>query len=303
MQPYRIQNIKEYHQILGLPVPEHPMISVINLEDVIPYTSDEKINVVFDFYMITLKEVVSGSAEYSYGQQKYDFDDGMLFFIAPNQVFSFHAEPHFKSSGWVLLIHPDFLWGNNLAKHMKRYEFFNYTVNEALFVSEKEKVILRGFVSNIEQEYHAHIDQFSEGIIVSQIEALLNYSERFYQRQFLTRKISNHQIVSRLEELLDSWLNDSDSFNQGIPSVEMIANELNTSPNYLSGLLKTVTGKSTQDHIHDKVIEKAKEQLSTTSLTVNEIAYNLGFDYPQSFSKLFKRKVAMTPLEFRARFN
>ena len=302
-QPYRIKTIKEYHKILGIGNPEHPMISVVNLAEITPYRSDETIRVVFDFYMISLKKVEAGDVQYGYGQQKYDFDDGILFFISPNQVFSFKADDDFKSTGTMLLIHPDFLWGNPLAKTIKKYEFFNYAINEALFVSEKEQIVLKSFVKNIEQEYHAHIDKFSESIMISQIESFLNYSNRFYMRQFLTRKISGSQILDKLEKILDDYFNDGNMIHKGLPTVQYIAGLLNCSPNYLSGILKTHTGQNTQQHIHEKLIEKAKEKLSTTTLTIGEIAFELGFEYPQSFSKLFKSKTDLTPVEFRASFN
>ncbi len=303
MEPYRIKSISDYHRILEISKPQHPLVSVINLEEIKPYKGEGKVKVVFDFYMISLKKVVSGNVKYNYGQQQYDFDEGVLFYIAPGQVFSFEADDDFKSSGLMLLIHPDFLWGTALAKTIKQYEFFNYSANEALFVSEKEKNTIISFIRNIEQEYHANIDKFSESIIVSQLESLLNYSDRFYQRQFLTRKISNHLILERLEKLLDDYFKSDDASTNGLPTVQYLAGSLNTSPNYLSSLLKVLTGQSTQQHIHDKVIEKAKEKLSTTQLTVSEIAYALGFEYSQSFSKLFKSKTNCSPLEFRQTFN
>lgn len=303
MEPYRIKTIKEYHQILGVSKPEHPLVSVLNLEEITPYRAEKKIRVIFDFYVISLKRIVDGKVIYNYGQQQYDFDEGMLFYIAPGQVFSFEADDNFKSSGFMLLLHPDFLWGTTLAKTIKRYEFFNYSANEALFISEKEESILINIIQNIEQEYHSRIDKFSESIIVSQLESFLNYSDRFYQRQFLTRKISNHLILDQLEQLLHDYFNKEDLVKKGLPTVQSLAKQLNTSPNYLSGILKSVTGQSTQQHIHDKLIEKAKEKLSTTQLTVTEIAYELGFEHSQSFSKLFKSKVNQSPLEFRAGFN
>ncbi|PBQ30909.1 AraC family transcriptional regulator [Sphingobacteriaceae bacterium] len=303
LPPYRIKSIKDYHQILGLSKPEHPLVSVVNLEEIKPYIGEEKVKVVFDFYMISLKKIVNGNVKYSYGQQQYDFDEGILFYIAPDQVFSFQADDDFKSSGFVLLVHPDFLWGTSLAKLIKNYEFFNYSANEALFVSEKEETILNNIIKNIEQEYHSNIDKFSESIIISQLESLFNYSDRFYQRQFLTRKISNHQILDRLEKLLDDYFKNDDLLKSGLPTVQFLANQLSTSPNYLSGVLKTLTGQNTQQLIHSKLIEKAKEKLSTTNLTVSEIAYELGFEYSQSFSKLFKTKTKLSPLEFRAKFN
>lgn len=302
-QPYRIKTIKEYHKILGVGNPGHPMISVIDLAAITPYKSEENIKVIFDFYIISLKKVEAGNVHYGYGQQKYDFDDGILFFTAPNQVFSFKADENFKSSGYMLLIHPDFLWGNPLAKTIRKYDFFNYSVNEALFVSDKEELVLKSFINNIEQEYHSHIDKFSESIIISQIESFLSYSDRFYMRQFLTRKISGSRILDNLEKILDDYFNDEDIINKGLPTVQYVAGLLNCSPNYLSGVLKTLTGQNTQQHIHEKIIEKAKEKLSTTTLTIGEIAFELGFEYPQSFSKLFKSKTDLTPVEFRASFN
>lgn len=303
MKPYRIKSIKEYHQILGISKPEHPLISVVKLEEIEPYTKEEKVNVIFDFYVISLKRIEHGNVTYNYGQQQYDFDEGILFHIAPGQIFCFQAEEGFKSSGFVLLIHPDFIWGTALAKNIKQYDFFSYSVNEALFVSEKEEAILISFIKNIEQEYHSTIDKFSEGIIISQIESLLSYSERFYQRQFLTRKISNHQILDRLEKILDDYFTSENLLNSGLPTVQFLAAQLNISPNYLSGVLKTLTGQNTQQHIHNKLIEKAKEKLTTTELTVSEIAFELGFEYSQSFSKLFKSKTNFSPSEFRQSFN
>lgn len=203
----------------------------------------------------------------------------------------------------MLLIHPDFLWNTSLAKTIKQYGFFNYSVKEALWLSQKEETIIHQIIQNIRQEYHTNIDTFSQSIIISQIETLLNYSERFYQRQFITRKTVNHQILDRLEKFLSDYFNSDDLVSKGLPTVQHIADNLNVSPNYLSGLLKVLTGQSTQQHIHDKLIEKAKEKLSTTERSISEIAYELGFEYPQSFSKLFKTKTNLSPLEFRQSFN
>lgn len=203
----------------------------------------------------------------------------------------------------MLLVHPDFLWNTSLAKSIKNYDYFDYSVNEALFLSDKEESIIDSVVQNIKQEYHSNIDKFSQNIIISQIETLLNYAERFYQRQFITRKITNHQILNRLEELLDDYFRNDEAIRKGLPTVQSVAEKLNVSVSYLSSLLKVITGQSTQQHIHDKVIEKAKEKLSTTDLSISEIAYELGFEHPQSFSKLFKAKTHLSPLEFRQSFN
>ena len=296
-QPFRIKTITEFHRLRGLPPPQHPLISVVDYSVLTPAHG----SAVFDFYSISIKR---GVGKMTYGQQEYDFDEGVMFFLAPNQLLSVAPEPNVTNerSGWILLIHPDFLWNTPLAKAMKQYEFFDYSVNEALFLSDKEEATINSIIKNIRQEYNSNIDKFSQSIIISQIETLLNYAERFYQRQFITRKISNHQILDRLEELLSNYF-AKDITTKGLPSVQYVANELNVSPNYLSGLLKSLTGQSTQQHIHDKLIEKAKEKLSTTQLSVSEIAYQLGFEHSQSFSKLFKSKINLSPLEFRQSFN
>ena len=203
----------------------------------------------------------------------------------------------------MLLIHPDLLWNTPLAKTIRQYDFFDYSVNEALFLSEKEEATINGIVANIEQEYYANIDKFSQNIIVSYIETLLNYSERFYERQFITRKITNHKILDRFEEILNEYFNNNDLIIKGLPTVQFIADELNISSSYLSKILKTLTTQSTQQLIHTKLIEKAKEKLSTTDLSISEIAYGLGFEHPQSFNKLFKNKTNLTPQDFRQSFN
>jgi AraC family transcriptional activator of pobA len=302
-QPYRIKTISEYHLGMGLPKPEHPLISVINFESIKHLPGNKPISLVFDFYSISLKR--NFNAKMKYGQQQYDFDEGIMFFMSPGQVFGIEQNNNeeLRHTGWMLLIHPDFLWNTPLAKAIKRYDFFDYSVNEALFMSEKEEAIIIGIMQNIQQEYHSNIDKFSQDIIISQLELLLNYSDRFYHRQFITRKIANHQILNRLEDILAEYFNSDTLSNKGLPTVQFIAETLNVSPGYLSGLLKALTGQSTQQHIHDKLIELAKAKLSTTSLSVSEIAYELGFEHPQSFSKLFKTKTNLSPLEFRQSFN
>lgn len=305
-RPIRIKTITEFHQLRGLPTPEHPLVSVINIEEIKQYQINESISLVFDFYCLALKR--NFPVKFKYGQQDYDFDEGIMFFLAPDQVFGMElgdtdtTTPP-QPSGWMLLIHPDFLWNTPLAKTIKQYEYFSYSVNEALFLSEKEENTIIGIIQNIQQEYYSNIDEFSQSIIVSQIEVLLNYADRFYHRQFLTRKIMNHRILDQLEALLNNYFNDEDLVEKGLPTVQYIAETLCVSPNYLSGLLKVLTGQSTQQHIHARLIEKAKERLSTTDLSVSEIAYELGFEHLQSFSRLFKSKTHFSPLEFRRSFN
>ncbi len=302
-QPRRIKSISDYHSFREMPRPQHPLITVINLETVGSGQLTEPMSLVLDFYAISMKRHFN--AKIKYGQQPYDFDEGSMAFTAPGQVLSFTAEEHKSSdpSGWLLLVHPDFLWNTPLAKSIKQYEYFDYSVSEALFLSEKEEATVKGIMQNIEHEYHANIDKFSQTIIISQLELLFSYAERFYQRQFITRKITNHQILDRLEAVLADYFQNNRLAEKGIPTVQAIAENLNVSPNYLSGLLKLLTGQSTQQHIHDKLIEKAKERLSTTELTVSEIAYELGFDHSQSFSRLFKTKTKFSPLDFRRSFN
>ncbi len=299
----RIKTISEYHRLRDLPKPEHPLISIIDLADTKRPPELGQVNWVLDFYEISVKRGAYGKIKY--GQLEYDFEDGIMFFMSPNQVFRIEVEPNHTTqlSGWTLLVHPDFLWNTPLANKMGQYEYFGYSVNEALFLSEKEEVTLNGIIQNIRQEYHSNIDKFSKQIIISQIESLLNYAERFYHRQFITREKAAHQILDRLEKLLADYFNSDDLILKGLPTVQFIAKHLTVSPSYLSSLLKVLTGRTTQHHIHDKLIEKAKEKLSTTDLSISEIAYELGFEHLQSFSKLFKAKTKLSPLEFRQSFN
>jgi len=301
--PHRIKTISQYHQVMGLPKPEHPLISVINLESIKHAPGQSPRSVIFDFYSISLKR--NFNAKIKYGQQEYDFDEGVMFFISPDQVFGIEVNKNekLKRSGWILLVHPDFLWNTPLAKTIKQYEYFSYSVHEALFLSDKEETTILNILKNIEQEYHSNIDKFSQPVIIAQLELLLSFADRFYHRQFITRKITNHSILDRLEDLLTKYFNTDSFVRDGLPTVQSIAEALNVSPNYLSDLLKVLTGQSTQQHIHNKLIEKAKEKLSTTDLSISEIAFELGFEHSQSFSKLFKNKTNLSPLAFRSSFN
>ena len=298
-----IKTINEFHHFRQLPKPEHPLISVVNVETVKHLLSDEPINLTLDFYFIALKQI--SNFKVKYGQQQYDFDEGILSFMSPNQVFSIalDKDDELKQSGWVLLIHPDFLWNTSLAKTIKKYDFWGYSADEALFLSEKEEATIKNIIQNIKQEYHSNIDKFSKQIIISQIETLLNYAERFYNRQFITREKGNHQILDRLENLLAEYFISDILCKNGLPTVQFISEKLNISPNYLRGTLKMLTGQNTQQHIHNKLIELAKEKLSTTDLSVSEIAYELGFEHSQSFSKIFKIKTDLSPMKFRQSFN
>lgn len=298
-KPYRINSITEGHRLTGLEKPNHPLISIV---DVARLKNDTGINaVIFDFYVVSLKR---GCDNLLYGQQKYDFDEGLMAFMSPGQLLrgEENGVPA-NLQGWMLFIHPNFLWNTSLAKKIKRYEYFGYASNEALFLSDKEETLINGIINNIKQEYNANIDKFSQDVIIAQLELLFTYAERFYERQFITRKITNHKILSRLEDLLTDYFNNGDLLSKGLPTVQYIAGKLNISAKYLGSLLKQLTGQTTQQHIHEKLIEKAKEKLSTSELSVSEIAYELGFEHSQSFSKFFKTKTKQSPLEFRASFN
>ncbi len=302
----RFKTISEFHQFRQLPKPEHPLISVFKVESVERLTVYEPMSWLYDFYCIGLKHVVnSNHVKLKYGQQEYDFNEGIMSFVAPNQVLSLSIDTDegLKQSGWLVLIHPDFLWNTPLANSIKQYDFWDYSLHEALFLSEKEEKTLINIIQTIQQECHFNIDQFSKRIIISHLETLLNYADRFYHRQFLTREKAHHQVLERLEKLLTDYFNSDDLLSRGLPTVGYLAQSLNLSPKYLSSLLKVLTGQNTQQHIHEKLIEKAKEKLSTTDLSISEIAYDLGFEHLQSFSKLFKTKTKQSPLEFRTSFN
>ncbi|MGD1318084.1 helix-turn-helix domain-containing protein [Chryseobacterium sp. 2R14A] len=299
---YSIDTVSELHKISGLPQPQHPLISLVDYSQVEYQIEESEISWIQDLYFIGFKRDLQGKLHY--GQSQYDFDGGLLCFIAPRQLVKMIIEKYDKKpSGYLLAFHPDFIWNTPLAKTIHQYEFFGYDVNEALFLSEKEEETLIGLFKGIEKEYQSGIDQFTQNIIISQIEVILNYCERFYQRQFITRKKSNHQILDKLELFLEQYFTGEKIINNGLPTAQSIAEQLNVSTNYLSSLLKSLTGQTTQQHIHGKLIEKAKEKLSTTELTVSEIAYELGFEHSQSFSKLFKAKTDISPLEFRKSFN
>ena len=301
LQPHRNKTINDYHKLMGLPKPEHPLISVINLNSIKHLPGNRSVTMVDEFYSIALKRNFNGKMKY--GQQQYDFDEGILFFISPGQVFSIEIKEEIKHTGWLLLIHPDFFWNTSLARLVKKYEFFSYSVSEALHLSDKEETMLLGIMQNIEQEYHSNIDKFSQSVIIAQLELLLTYADRFYHRQFLTRKIANHNTLDSLDDLLNAYFESDDLLVKGLPTVQYVADQLNISPNYLSGLLKVLTGQSTQQHIHNKLIDKAKERLSNNNLSISEIAYQLGFEHSQSFNKLFKKKTNLSPTAYRNSFN
>ncbi|HEX8326282.1 MAG TPA: helix-turn-helix domain-containing protein [Hymenobacter sp.] len=300
----RFATISEFHEFVHLPKPQHPLLSVVDVGTVPHRYGEEPTVMVFDFYCISIKRMRNVCMKY--GQHSFDFNEGVMSFLAPNQVFSMAAigqAEDAEKSGWAVYIHPDFLWNTPLAKTIKQYDFWDYSLKEGLFLSAKEEAAILHLVAAIQQEYASTIDRFSKQIIVSHLESLLHYADRFYDRQFITREKANHEVLERLESLLHAYFNGDNVLEKGLPTVHYVAERLHLSPKYLGNLLRVLTGQNTQQHIHAQLIAKAKEKLCTTSLTVSEIAYGLGFEHLQSFSKLFKTKTSLSPQEFRASFN
>lgn len=295
------ESITAVHRAFGLPSPQHPLISHLNTKDLQSSTRPSGAHVLH-FYKISFKTALSGKVRY--GQGYYDFDEGGLLFASPNQVIGSNDDQDTKDlSYYTMLIHPDFLHGYPLARKMKQYGYFSYGTNEALHLSESEKAIILSVFQIIEQELNSRVDEFSQEVVISQIELLLNYANRFYKRLFLTRKIVSNDMLERLEVLLDDYFQNEKTASQGIPTVQFLSEQLNVSSSYLSDMLRALTGMNAQQHIHNKLIEKAKEKLSVTSLTIAEIAFDLGFEHPQSFSRFFKTKAKISPVEFRQTFN
>ncbi|MBO9584915.1 MAG: helix-turn-helix transcriptional regulator [Flavobacterium sp.] len=300
--PVKIPSINALHQFLGLKKPLNPLVSVFGFDD-IKLESETLLNAfTTDFYVIALKKDCAGG-KFKYGQQYYDFDEGIMYFTAPNQVLQFEDILLNGVKGFVLAVHPDFLYNYPLAVKIKEYGYFAYTANEALNLSEKEEVSIMQIIENIGREIQDNMDAFTQDLLVNNIELLLKYCDRYYSRQFLTRKKANHDLLTKLEELLDDYFKSDKLAEKGVPTVQYMASELCLSPNYLSDMLRIQTGQTTQQHIQNRVIEKAKELLSTTSMSVSEIAYYLGFEHPQSFHRLFKNRASLSPLEFRQSFN
>lgn len=300
---HHFKTISAYHKLAGLPKPGHPLVSVVNMQEVkMPFTAG-KVSMIFDFYSIALKRVPD--ARIKYGQQISDFDDGVLFFMGPGQVFTVEVAENseHRPTGWMILFHPDLLWGTHLAKLIKQYDFFDYSLYEALHVSDTEELTLNTISTQVAVEANANIDRFTQQVIIAQLELLLSYSERFYQRQFITRKTVSHEILDRLEDLIRQYFQNGNLARQGLPTVSYISEKLNVTAGYLTGMLKSLIGQSTQQYLHEKLIGLAKEKLSTTDLSVSEISYELGFEHLQSFSRLFKIKTNLSPKEFRESFH
>ncbi|PST82656.1 AraC family transcriptional regulator [Pedobacter yulinensis] len=279
---------------MGLGAPAHPLIALLNYDAVQVDLHNAGIGVTLDFYKITFKKDFNGSMRY--GPGSYIFKEGGMAFLAPGQIVQMTAEPG-DYQGYALYFHPDLLANHDLAQRIHRYGFFDYSVAEALFLSADEKLTMEGLFQSIDVELHNHIDQFSDDVLVSQLDLLLNHSNRFYSRQFQTRQGIYHELIVRMGERLAERLDEA--VIKGLPSPQDLAIHLNVSQRYLSDMLTSLTGKTTQQHIHLALINKAKVLLNHTSLTTAEIAYQLGFEHPQSFNKLFKQRTNVSPAQYR----
>ncbi len=300
-KPHKFLTLSDAHKAFGLPQPKHPLISMVKAAPCWSGGPDLLPNHVLSFYKISYKPKLGGKIKY--GQGYYDFDEGGLLFASPGQVVGAGETQGTVYSEYTLLIHPDFFLGHSLAKTIHQYGFFSYSTNEALHLSEQERATIISLFSIMDDELNSRIDDFSHKVILAQVDLLLNYADRFYKRQFLTRQVVSNDLLERFEELLSGYFDSEQSLNKGLPTVHELAEQLNLSASYLSDMLRTLTGENAQQHIHGKLIEKAKEKLSTTTLSVGEVAYALGFEHPQSFNKLFKMKTKLSPLAFRRSFN
>ncbi len=294
----RINSINDVHRIFELEKPRHPLVSVIQIDDRITNFDYGDAKYIFEFYQINLKQGFSGSM--NYGRNSYDFDEGTLTFIKPNQTIQIDNQDEIKgSSGWTLLFHPDLIRKSELGRTIEDYSFFNYDLNEALHLSENEKNSITELVVKIQEEYNQNIDKHSQELIIANIEMLLKYSKRFYDRQFFTRTNLNQDLLSEFNTVVRTYYNSENPIESGVLSVKECAKQLNLSVNYLGDLIKSETGRSAKDQINDYVIEKAKNQLLGSKESISQIAYSLGFEYPQGFNILFKAKVGISPSEYR----
>ncbi|MBD0404025.1 MULTISPECIES: AraC family transcriptional regulator [unclassified Flammeovirga] len=298
----KIKSISQFHEILGLPAPEHPLISFIHEKVLHRDDLDESlfgIRFSSSMYTIMYKDKVSGSL--GYGRNSYDFQEGTLIFSSPNQVFTSPEKEDLNGhDGWTLVFHPDLLLKSNLSDQMDSYTYFNYEVTEALHLSQKEEEFIFHITKQIQLEYSQNIDKHSQNLIISNLELLLNYCMRFYDRQFYTRSNMNNDLVSEFESKLKSYFKSEQIIKSGLPTSNYFGKELNMSPNYLSDLLKKETGNGIKEHIDAYVVRKAKNILLSSSQSVGEIAFSLGFEYPQSFTRMFKKKTGYSPNEYRA---
>ncbi|NEP38495.1 MAG: helix-turn-helix transcriptional regulator [Okeania sp. SIO2G4] len=296
-------NLTKYHSFLGLPDPEHPLFSVVGMSS--NKTNDTKcadrdITLSGDFYSVSLKHITSG--EIFYGRTKYDCKNGTMIFMAPKQEVKV-VGLNVKSTGRTIVFHEDFIRGYSIKDEIKKYNYFSYAVNEALHLSQKEEQMISGLIDQIEYEYHSNQDEFSKELILSQLDTLLKYANRFYHRQFLHRKENNSNLLDKFIDEVERYMNEDQIYGKAIPTIEEIANKLNMTPRYLSDALKVETGKTAIENLHLHLLDKAKDLLLDSNATVATVAYALGFEYPQYFSRLFKKKTGITPTEYIKSYN
>lgn len=293
-----LQNISDLQSLFNLGKSSHPLVTILDFSKVTEKV-EQNTRIRTDFYSVMFKNYCKNNIKY--GRRAIDFQDGNLICIAPNQLIEIDNEIEDREDkmGWGLFFHPDLIRATSLNDSIKSYTFFNYEMSEALHLSDKEKNILYACIQKIESELNENIDDYSQHIIVSNIELLLNYCSRFYGRQLITRSQSNKSIITQIENILLSYFADVSLIDQGLPTVKYLANRVNLSPSYLSDVLKKETGKNAQEHIHFYLIEEAKNYLVNSENNISEIAYKLGFEYPQYFNKLFKQKTGVTPMEYR----
>lgn len=293
-----IKSISEVHQALGLPAPRHPLVSLIHIDEKITNYDYGDFTYIYDFYQVALKSGISG--DIIYGRYHYDYDQGSMVFTKPGQAQQYANTRELEGeSGWVLLFHPDLIRRSDLARNIENYSYFSYDTHEALHLSEREKQTITDLVNQIEEEYNQNIDKHTQKLIVSNIELLLDYCTRFYDRQFYVRSNHNLDLVSKMDGFLKHYFDSEQSLESGLPSVKYFSDRMNMSGSYLSDLLKNATGRNAQQYIQDYLIDRAKNALLGGDEQVSQIAYSLGFEYPQHFSKLFKAKTGMSPLQYR----
>ena len=299
-QLHHFESISALMRRMDQPKPLHPLVAMINYNNVKVALTDAGNKFSLDFYKISFKTSFNGKVKYGHGY--YDFEEGGLAFLAPNQIVTMSDDAN-DYEGYSLFFHPDLIRNYQLGNTIQNYGFFSYSISEALHLSEKEKIDISLLFQAISKELDNNIDHFSQDVLVSQIELLLNYSNRFYNRQFITRKSIHNDLIGRMNIFLSDRFDQQKTSLTGLPSVQEVSDHLQVSPRYLTDMLKSLTGQSAQQHIHNQLVERAKNRLTNTTLTIAEIAYNLGFEHPQSFNKLFKQKTNISPLEFRQSFH
>ncbi|MCT4580381.1 MAG: helix-turn-helix transcriptional regulator [Flavobacteriales bacterium] len=292
------KTLSAYFDYMQLPRPEHPMFSIMSAtgNSFLPCPRVSSPPITNDCYTISLKKIVSGTL--NYGRTKYDFTNGVMFFIAPRQVLQWQSNAVFEQKGFSINFHKDFIKGTELAEQIKKYGFFSYSANEALHLSPKEEKQLESIVENIELEYHNNHDVFSKDIIISQLSTLLKYANRFYERQFINRKELSNDLLEQFNSQLESYFQSGQLQENGIPSIEDLAEQLSVTQRYLSDTLKKETGRTTTEHLQLFLIDEAKNMLLKPNKSIADVAYELGFEYPQYFSRLFKKKEGVSPSKY-----